>query len=148
MTGIVNPNLTIDAVAARRGARQEGSRVAFAVKGVYGLSPRSMEMPLNEHESIDSGQIAVSIDPDADASFNVGMIDFDQLKLKVRYGAQLVFPGLYKLITEGRHDPSLLNPVRATATDTCTVLPDLRGWHALGTMEFLPGSIWAGAEGG
>ena len=143
----ISPELTPELVAARKQA-PPGSRVIFGLKGVYGLSPRSIEMPINERESIESGQIAISMDPDCDPSFNIGVIDFDQLKLKVRYGVQIVFPGLWKLVTDGNHDPGLLNPVRAMATDTCTVTEDLRGWHALGTLQFLPGSIWAGAEGG
>jgi hypothetical protein len=143
----ISPELTPELVAARKQA-PPGSRVIFGLKGVYGLSPRSIEMPINERESIESGQIAISMDPDCDPSFNIGIIDFEQLKLKVRYGVQIVFPGLWKLVTDGNHDPGLLNPVRAMATDTCTVTEDLRGWHALGTLQFLPGSIWAGAEGG
>jgi hypothetical protein len=143
----ISPELTPELVAARKHA-PAGSRVVFGLKGVYGLSPRSIEMPINERESIESGQIAISMDPDTDHSFNIGIIDFEQLKLKVRYGVQIVFPGLWKLVTEGNYDPGLLNPVRAMATDTCTVTEDLRGWHALGTLQFLPGSIWAGAEGG
>lgn len=59
-----------------------------------------------------------------------------------------LFPGLYELIRRGGHDPSLLNPVRVTATDECRLEEDFSGWHALGCLEFLPGSIWAGASGG
>lgn len=143
----VSPELTPELVATRKHAPL-GNQVVFGVKALYGLSPRSVTMPLNERESIESGQIAAMIDPDVDPSFNIGIVDFDKLKLKVRYGIQIVFPGMAKLIADGQHDPSLLNPVRATATDTCTVTEDLRGWHALGTLTFLPGSIWAGAEGG
>jgi hypothetical protein len=145
---VVSPNLTVEAVAARMAARSTANRVVFSVKALHGLSPRSIRMPLNEYESIESGQISVSLDPDADPSLNIGIVDFDRLKLRVRYGAQLIFPGLIKLITEGRHDPGLLHPVRGFAQDDCTVTPDLQGWHALGTMEFLPGSLWAGASGG
>jgi len=143
----VSPELTPELVAARRHA-PPGSSVVFSLKGVYGLSKRSITMPINERESIESGQIAISMDPDVDPSFNIGVIDYERRKLKVRYGVQIVFPGLWKMVTDGNHDPSLLNPVRAMATDTCTVTEDLRGWHALGTLQFLPGSIWAGAEGG
>jgi hypothetical protein len=143
----VSPELTPELLAERRRS-QPGNQVVFGLKAVYGISTHSITMPLNERESIESGQVTVSIDPDADPSFNVGVIDYDRLKLKVRYGVQIVFPGLWKMITEGNHDPSLLNPVRAMATDTCTVTEDLSGWHALGLLQFLPGSIWAGAEGG
>jgi hypothetical protein len=143
----VSPELTSELVAARRHS-PPGSSVIFGLKGIYGLSKGSIAMPINERETIESGQIAISMDPDVDPSFNIGIMDYERLKLKVRYGVQMVFPGMWKMITEGKHDPSLLNPVRAMATDTCTVTEDLRGWHALGTLQFLPGSIWAGADGG
>jgi len=143
----ISPELTPELLASRRNA-PPGSQVVFSLKAIYGLSPRSYQFPINERESIESGQISISADPDVDPSFNIGVIDYDRLKLKVRYGVQIVFPGLWKMVTEGNHDPSLLNPVRAMATDTCTVTEDLRGWHALGLLQFLPGSIWAGAEGG
>jgi len=68
-------------------------------------------------------------------------------KLTVRYGGQLVFPGLYELVMGGRFDPGLLHPVRGVATDDCTLTPDLTGWRADGRLQFLPGSIWAGAHG-
>jgi hypothetical protein len=66
----------------------------------------------------------------------------------VRYSGQIVFPGLYHLVRGGGHDPSLLAPVKVTATDRCTLTPDLSGWHAVGCLEFMPGSYWAGAKGG
>jgi len=140
--------LSVESVEQRRSATQSSSRVAFRVKGLFGLSFKGMSMPLNKDEQIHSGQVSVTIDPDADESCNVGIVDFDQRKLKVKYGAQMVFPGLYKLVTEGRFDPGLLHPVRATATDECSVTEDYSGWHALGCLDFLPGSIWAGAAGG
>jgi len=143
----VSPELTPALLDARRQVRS-GNQVVFGIKAVYGLSTHDVTMPLNERDSIESGQIAVTIDPDFDPAFNIGVIDYERLKLKVRYGVQIVFPGMWKMVTEGKHDPSLLNPVRAMATDTCTVTEDLRGWHALGLLQFLPGSIWAGAEGG
>jgi hypothetical protein len=123
-------------------------RVMFRVAALYGLSRASVLMPLNETEFIESGQICVTIDPEADPASNVGLIDYDTHQLRVRYGIQAVFPGLYELVTAGKHDPSLLHPVRAIATDECTVSPDYSGWHAVGCLEFLPGSLWAGAEGG
>jgi len=142
------PVLTLDEVALRREAAQGAERVLFSVKALYGLSRQSVSLPLNESESIESGQICITLDPDADVTSNVGIIDYDLGRLTVRYGAQAVFPGLYKLVTEGRYDSSLLNPVRVTATDQCTLTPDFSGWHAVGCLDFLPGSIWAGAAGG
>jgi hypothetical protein len=140
--------LTPQEVAARRDAPRPVQRVVFGVKSLYGLSSHSIQIPLNQTESIDTGQICITIDPDSDPTGNTGMIDYGQGELTVRYGVQAVFPGLYKLITSGKHDISLLNPVRAVATDHCTLAPDLSGWRALGCLDFLPGSIWAGAQGG
>lgn len=140
--------LTVEQILARRAAEKAVRRVTFGVKALYGLSTESVRLPLNETESIESGQICITIDPDSDPSCNMGIIDYDQFHLTVRYGAQAVFPGLYRLITEGNHERSLLNPVRVTATDECTVKPDMSGWRALGCLDFLPGSIWAGATGG
>ena len=120
----------------------------FSVSGLYGLSRESVRLPISETDFIDSGQICVTVDPDADASGNVGMVDFDRRYLRVRYGVQMVFPGLHELVTSGAHDLSLLSPPRAVATDDCTVTPDLSGWRALGCIDFLPGSLWAGAGGG
>lgn len=133
---------------AAQGDGRAAQRVMFAVKGLYGLSPHSIRLPLNETEYIESGQICATADPDADPSCNVGVIDYDAGRLTVRYGAQAVFPGLFDLVVSGRHDPSLLHPVRAVATDECAVTDDFTGWRALGCLEFLPGSIWAGADGG
>jgi len=123
-------------------------RVLFRVSNLYGLSQESVRLPLNDTESIESGQVCVTIDPDADASSNLGLIDYQEGRLKVRYGVQVVFPGLYRLVTAGDHDPVLLNPIRAIATDECTLTEDLTGFRALGCLEFLPGSLWAGADGG
>lgn len=122
-------------------------KVVFRVAGLYGISRGSMRLPLGGGHFVDSGQISITLDPESVGN-NVGQLDYDKLALTVRYDAQLVFPGLYELIRSGRHDASLLNPVRVTATDQCKVEEDLSGWRALGCLEFLPGSIWAGAAGG
>lgn len=140
--------LSQEAVATRRAKEKHISQVVFSVRALYGLSRASVPFPLNETESIESGQICVSIDPDADPSGNAGIIDYDTGKLTVRYGVQAIFPGLFQLVTEGKFDPGLLNPVRAVATDECSLTEDLSGWRALGCLDFLPGSIWAGAQGG
>src|SRR5688572_13601752 len=120
----------------RAGALAAG-RVLFAVKGIYGLSKHSIRLPLNERESIESGQICATADPDADPSCNLGVIDYERGVLTIRYGAQAIFPGLYELLSQGRYDPGLLHPVRAVATDQCTLTPDYRAWRALGCLEFL-----------
>jgi hypothetical protein len=133
--------------AARSQTKQPVGKVVFRVAGLYGISRESTRLPLGGGHFIDSGQVCITLDPDSTEN-NLGELDYEKLALTVRYDAQLVFPGLYKLIRSGKHDSSLLNPVRVTATDQCKVEGDLSGWRALGCLEFLPGSIWAGATGG
>lgn len=140
--------LTVEDLEQRRAAPEPTARVVFRLAGLYGISPKGMKMPLAAAEPIDSGQIVLMLDPDTSPVTNIGIADFGQLALRVRYGVQAVFPGLHDLVLSGRHDPSLLAPVRATATDDCTMEPDLSGWHARGCLEFLPGSMWSGAKGG
>ena len=141
--------LTLEEVAARRAREEPATRVAFQVAALYGLSPeRGIQAPLNATESIESGQVSITLDPHSEPSQNIGIIDYEQRSLRVRYGIQAVFPALHELVTSGDHDLGLLAPVRAVATDDCTVAEDLTGWRALGVLEFLPGSMWAGAGGG
>jgi hypothetical protein len=135
-------------IEKRRSEAPPTNRVIFGIKGLYGIAQRGMRMPLNEEEYIDSGQIVLMLDPETAPNTNIGIADFENLSLRVRYGVQGVFPGLHDLVMSGRHDPSLLSPLRATATDDCTIEPDLSGWHARGCLEFLPGSLWSGAKGG
>ena len=148
MSVLDESSLTIDRVIERRDAPRLTERVIFAVRALYGLSHSSVDVPLGRGESFPSGQVCMSLDGDSDMAQNIGIVDFPRRRLKVRYCAQLVFPGLYDLVMSRRFDPSLLNPIRATATDECTVTEDYRGWRALGCLEFLPGSLWAGAHGG
>lgn len=140
--------ITPEEIAQRRSEQKPVNRVIFGVRSLYGLNLSGVKFPLNETESIDTGQICISLDPDSDATCNVGFIDFEQRYLKIKYGVQAIFPGLYELITQRRFDPSLLNPLRAVATDECSVTEDYSGWKALGCLDFLPGSVWAGASGG
>ncbi len=142
------PRVSVDEIEARRALPEPTQRVAFQVAGLYGVSRDGVRMPLNRQESIDSGPVTITLDPEAPPSGNFGIVDFEQRKLRVRYHVQAVFPGLYDLVTSGKHDSSLLNPVRATATDDCEVAEDYSGWRALGRMDFLPGSLWSGAGGG
>ena len=140
--------LTMDAIEQRREKARELARVTFGVTDLYGLSRHSIRMPLGNGESIESGQVCVTIDPDADATQNVGIADFRERRIVVRYGVQAVFPGLFRLVTQGKFEPDLLNPIRATATDECTINEEMTGWRAFGCLDFLPGSLWAGAQGG
>jgi hypothetical protein len=142
--------LSMDAIEKRRivQADTKPETVVVGVRSLYGLSRQSVSMPLGAESTVDSGQVAITIDPEADQSGNVGLIDFQQRKMTVRYAVQAVFPGLYSLAVQGAFDPSLLAPVRIVATDDCDLTPDATGWHALGCLEFLQGSVWSGATGG
>jgi len=140
--------LTMEAITERRNTRKVVEQVMFRVKALYGLSSQSVSLPLSTNDSIESGQVCITIDPEGDPGANIGVIDYSNSKLKVRYAVQAVFPGLHDLVTSGKHDPSLLFPVRVVATDDCTLTENLSGWHALGCLDFLPGSLWAGATGG
>jgi hypothetical protein len=140
--------LTRESVEARRQRIVTPDRVLFRITALYGICRAGLTLPIGRAGSIHSGPVALTGDPEADPSCNLGVIDFAANKLKIRYGAQAVFPALYDLVASGNHDPSLLNPPRLTATDDCTITPDLTGWRALGCLDFLPGSIWSGATGG
>jgi hypothetical protein len=135
-------------IAARRLREQPSERVVFRVAGLYGVSTHSAPFPVSATEAVDSGVVSITLDPESGASGNVGIIDFDRRYLRVRYNVHAVFPGLHQLVMSGKHDLDLLGPVRATATDECAVTEDMTGWRALGCMDFLPGSLWAGASGG
>ncbi len=135
-------------IDARRALPEPDRQVIFRLAGLYGICREGISVPLNDTESIDSGPVTLMLDPDAPEGGNFGIVDFERKKLRVRYNVQLVFPGLYDLVTSGRHDPNLLHPIRATATDDCEVTDDYSGWRALGRMDFLPGSMWSGAGGG
>lgn len=141
--------LTAEAVEARRSQQAEPEKVIFRVTALFGVCPEGVTAPMGADGAVlESGPIGVTIDPDADPSCNLGVLDFADNKLKVRYGVQAVFPALYDLAAADRHDPSLLNPVRMVATDDCTLTPNLMGWRALGCLDFLRGSVWSGAKGG
>ncbi|MGP4028725.1 hypothetical protein [Actinomadura sp. 3N407] len=133
----------------RRRTRSEPTeKTVFRVAGLYGFCREGLPFPVSRTETIDSGPISISMDPESDSMTNLGVIDYENCYLRVRYSGHMIFPGIHELVTSGKHDLSLLGPVRATATDECIVEPDLSGWRALGTLDFLPGSIWAGAAGG
>jgi hypothetical protein len=140
--------VTPEDIAARRLASDPTQKVVFRVAGLYGVSRNSVPFPISKTESIDSGMVTITLDPESAASGNVGIMDFDKRYLRVRYNVHAVFPALHELVMSGKHDLSLLGPVRATATDECAVNEEYSGWRALGCMDFLPGSLWAGASGG
>ena len=140
--------LTAEAVEARRRRAFAAEKVMFRVSSLYGLCPGGIEVPLDAGGSIETGDITITVDPDADTTCNLGMLDFGANALTVRYGVQAVFPALHELASERRYDARLLNPVRMVATDQCTVTTNLMGWRALGCLDFLAGSVWSGATGG
>lgn len=144
----VAPAVSPEEIAARRLQADPADRVIFRVAGLYGVSTHSAPFPISKTESIDTGVVSITLDPESGASGNVGIMDFEKRYLRVRYNIHAVFPALHQLVMSGQHDLSLLGPVRATATDECAVTEDFSGWRALGCMDFLPGSIWAGASGG
>lgn len=123
-------------------------RMIFQVTKMYGISTDGMRMPLNEKEFIDSGQISASLDSEAPPTSNIGLIDFERRKLRVRYAMEVTFPGLYDLLASEKHDRDLLNPARAVIVDTYEFEPEQDRWHVSAKLNFLPGSPWAGAGGG
>jgi hypothetical protein len=135
-------------IAERRSHTEPTQRIIFRVAGLYGFCRDSVKLPVNRTESIDSGPVSLTLDPESDPSTNLGVIDYENCYLRVRYGVHAVFPGIHELVMSGKHDLGLLGPVRAVATDECKLSPDMTGWRALGCLDFLPGSIWAGASGG
>lgn len=147
-TDEIAPAISPEEIAARRAMPPPANRIIFQVAGLYGFNREGIPFPISQTEAIDSGPVTISLDPEASPTGNLGVIDFDSFSLRVRYGVHAVFPGIHDLVMGGKHDLSLLGPVRATATDQCTVTEDMTGWRALGCMDFLPGSLWAGASGG
>lgn len=147
-TSEIEPRVSSEEIEARRSLPEPTERVAFQVQGLYGICTEGVMLPLSREESVHSGPVTLTLDPQSPPSSNFGIVDYERLKLRVRYGVQVVFPALYDLVTRGQHDRALLAPIRAVATDTCEVSPDLSGWRALGRMDFLPGSLWSGAGGG
>lgn len=134
-------------IDSRRKAAEPTDKVIFRVAGLYGLSKEAARFPISKTESIDTGPVSITLDPENNMA-NLGVIDYERCYLRIRYGVHAVFPGMHQLVMSGNHDLSLLGPVRAVATDECQVTPEMTGWRALGCLDFLPGSLWAGASGG
>jgi len=139
--------ITPEDIDTRRKVPEPTDRVIFKVAGLYGLSKESVPFPISKTEFIETGPVSVTLDPE-NSTANLGMIDYERCYLRIRYGVHAVFPGMHELVMSGKHDLSLLGPVRAVATDECQVTPEMTGWRALGCLDFLPGSLWAGASGG
>jgi len=127
---------------------QEGNQVLFRVTSLYGISKTGMKLPINRSESIETGPITITLDPDSEKSCNLGIMNLDSGRMKVRYGIQTVFPALHQLLAQETEENALLNPPRAVSNNSCTLFDDGKGFLAQGVVEFLPGSLWSGTKGG
>ena len=127
---------------------QEGNQVLFRVTSLYGISKTGMKLPINRSESIETGPITITLDPDSEKSCNLGIMNVESGRMKVRYGIQTVFPALHQLLSQETEENALLNPPRAVSNNTCTLFDDGKGFLAQGVVEFLPGSLWSGTKGG
>ncbi len=126
----------------------EDSQILFRVTSLYGISKSGMELPINRSESIETGPITITLDPDSEKSCNLGIMNLQSGRMKVRYGTQAVFPALHQLLSQETEENALLNPPRAVSNNTCTLFDDGKGFVAQGVVEFLPGSLWSGTKGG
>jgi hypothetical protein len=116
--------------------------------GFFAFIRKPVQVPVSPTESIDSGAILMSLDPETDASSNVGVVDFKENKMRMRNTIQLAFHGLRELALSGDYDRALLNPPRGVMVTDARINPDYSGWEAQSCLDFLPGSMWSGAGGG
>ncbi len=127
---------------------QEGNQVLFRVTSLYGISNSGMKLPINRSESIETGPVTITLDPDSEKSCNLGIMNLESGRMNVRYGIQVVFPALHQLLAQETEENALLNPPRAVSNNSCTLFDDGKGFLAQGAVEFLPGSLWSGTKGG
>lgn len=139
--------LDVNEVLARGEVPEPADQVIFHVEELYGVGDGA-RFPLSRTESFDTGPMTMGIDSATSTHTNIGIVDFAARKMRVRYGVEVIFPGMHDLVMSGKYDLDLLGPLRATATDECAVTPEYNGWRALGCLEMLPGSMWSGAKGG
>jgi len=137
-----------DSVETEQPKIHEGNQVLFRVTSLYGISKTGMRLPINRSESIETGPITITLDPDSEKSCNLGIMNLESGRMKVRYGIQTVFPALHQLLSQETEENALLNPPRAVSDNTCTLFDDGKGFLAQGVVEFLPGSLWSGTKGG
>ncbi len=140
--------LTVDSVETEQPKIHEGNQVLFRVTSLYGISKSGMELPINKSETIETGPLTITLDPDSETSCNLGIMNLESGRMKVRYGIQVVFPALHQLLSQETEENALLNPPRAVSNNTCTLFDDGKGFLAQGAVEFLPGSLWSGTKGG
>lgn len=137
-----------NAVELDPGGIHEGNQVLFRVTSLYGISEAGMHLPVSRKETIDTGPVTITLDPDSDKGSNLGIMNLDSGRMNVRYGIQAVFPALQRLLAEEVQDNALLNPLRAVSSNSCVLFDDGMGFSAQGVVEFLPGSLWSGTKGG
>ncbi|MGN6664394.1 MAG: hypothetical protein ACTHK6_09370 [Solirubrobacterales bacterium] len=131
------------------GADEEvADRVMVRTSGFFAFVREAVQVPVSPTESIDSGAILMTLDPETDASSNVGVADFNENKMRMRNTIQLAFHGLRGLAVSGDYDRALLNPPRGVMITDARINPDYSGWEAQSCLDFLPGSMWSGAGGG
>jgi hypothetical protein len=118
------------------------------VAGLYGLGRNEIKIPVSRTESVDSGPIVMTLDPESESSGNLGVLDFQEHSLRMRNGIQLVFGGLHDVVKGEEYDRALLNPPRGLAVTEATINPGYCGWEARTCVDFLPGSMWSGSGGG
>ncbi len=140
--------LTVNSVETEQPKIHEGNQVLFRVTSLYGISKTGMKLPVNRTESIETGPMTITLDPDSERSCNLGIMNLESGRMKVRYGIQTVFPALHQLLSQETEENALLNPPRAVSNNTCTLFDDGKGFSAQGAVEFLPGSLWSGTKGG
>ena len=140
--------LTVNSAETEQPKIHEGNQVLFRVTSLYGISKTGMRLPINRSKSIDTGPITITLDPDSEKSSNLGIMNLNSGRMNVRYGIQVVFPALHQLLAQETEENALLNPPRAVSNNTCTLFDDGKGFLARGVVEFLPGSLWSGTQGG
>ncbi len=140
--------LTVDSVETEQPKIHEGNQVLFRVTSLYGISKTGIRLPINRSKSIETGPITITLDPDSEKSCNLGIMNLESGRMKVRYGIQVVFPALYQLLSQETEENALLNPPRAVSNNTCTLFDDGKGFSAQGAVDCLPGSLWSGTKGG
>jgi hypothetical protein len=123
-------------------------RVMVRTSGFYAFAREPVQVPVSPTESIDSGAVLLTLDPESDASANVGVADFKENTMRMRNTIQATFHGLREVAASGEYDRSLLNPPRGIMFTDVKIDPDYSGWEAQSCLDFLPGSIWSGAGGG
>ena len=136
------------AIESDPGRIHEGNQVLFRVTSLYGISEAGMDLPVSGNETIETGPMTITLDPDTDKGSNLGIMNLDSGRMNVRYGIQAVFPALHRLLAEEKQENALLNPPRAVSSNSCVLFDDGMGFSAQGVVEFLPGSMWSGTKGG